>query len=196
MLLAIFSPQKLTRFNIASFLCRFIPNRMKEEHGHVMASMSYLQGGTNLGWKKKTYLRCSMLVVNAVGKSCSVPVYQFSYSIQWICWFQDHLKQDEGPARPCNGFYVLFCLCRTIGTIRTTWDGKKIFLKMFHVSGEFSEWNHVPFTCLIFSYSIQRICWFQHPLKRVSAGSCTAGSTGCWQYRSTIKIGIEKRGPL
>lgn len=127
MLLAIFSPQKLTRFNIASFLCRFIPNRMKEEHGHVMASMSYLQGGTNLGWKKKTYLRCSMLVVNAVGKSCSVPVYQFSYSIQWICWFQDHLKQDEGPARPCNGFYVLFCLCRTIGTIRTTWDGKKSF---------------------------------------------------------------------
>ena len=149
-----------------------------------------------LGMKEKNLFKMFHVSGECCWEIMFRPLYQFSYSIQWICWFQDHLKQDEGPARPCNGFYVLFCLCRAIGTIRTTWDGKKIFLKMFHVSGEFSEWNHVPFTCLIFSYSIQRICWFQHPLKRVSAGSCTAGSTGCWQYRSTIKIGIEKRGPL
>lgn len=185
MLVVCFFTKKWTRFNIV---------------------LSYLQDGA-------IYLRCSMLVVYAAGNFFTPKTNSLQHC---FIFMQVHPKQNEGGARPCNGFYVLFARRYQLGmkeknlfkmfhvsgeccweimfrslvsvflqytmnmliprSSQTGWGTctamlwllcpflpvpyhryhtynlgwEKSFLKMFHVSGEFSEWNHVPFTCLIF----------------------------------------------
>ena len=138
---------------------RTISNRMRDEHSDVQPSRSHLQlqdgtmciyiyidelfhvSGVFLFTKKWTrfnivlsylqdgaiYLRCSMLVVYAAGNFFTPKTNSFQHC---FIFMQVHLKQNEGGARPCNGFYVLFARRYQLGM------KEKNLFKMFYVSGE------------------------------------------------------------
>ena len=73
--------------------------------------LSYLQDGA-------IYLRCSMLVVYAAGNFFTPKTNSLQHC---FIFMQVHPKQNEGGARPCNGFYVLFARRYQLGMKEKTY---------------------------------------------------------------------------
>ena len=131
---------------------------MRDEHSDVQPSRSHLQlqdgtmciyiyrdeffhvSGVFFHQKMKSFQHCFVLfarwchifeMFHVSGVCCWQFFTPKTNSFQHCFIFmQVHLKQNEGGARPCNGFYVLFARRYQLGM------KEKNLFKMFHVSGE------------------------------------------------------------